>query len=87
MLHDIDLIVQNTHSRTGLSRFWWCGEESCPQGCVSRSNRARNGESAVPKKILVATDFGMHSENALRCAAEFAERFGAELHVLHAATE
>ncbi|MDA1016435.1 MAG: universal stress protein [Planctomycetota bacterium] len=90
MRHDIDLIVQNTHGRTGLSRFLIGSvaenvvrKAACPVLTV----RGTGNESAVPKKILVATDFGMHSENALRYAAEFAERFGAELHVLHAATE
>jgi nucleotide-binding universal stress UspA family protein len=34
-------------------------------------------------RILVPTDFSKHSENALTYAAAFAEKFGAELHVLH----
>lgn len=35
------------------------------------------------RRVLVPTDFSKHSENALRYAAAFAERFGAELLVLH----
>ena len=35
------------------------------------------------KKILVPTDFSEHSHSALRYACEFAQRFGAELHVMH----
>jgi nucleotide-binding universal stress UspA family protein len=34
-------------------------------------------------RILVPTDFSKHSENALSYAAAFAEKFGAELHLLH----
>ena len=34
-------------------------------------------------KILVPTDFSVHSDNALRFGCALAERFGAELHVLH----
>jgi nucleotide-binding universal stress UspA family protein len=34
-------------------------------------------------RILVPTDFSMSSENALRYGMAFAERFGAELHLLH----
>src|SRR5262245_48940267 len=34
-------------------------------------------------RILVPTDFSKHSQNAIRYAAAFAEKFGAELHLLH----
>src|SRR5205807_6163604 len=34
-------------------------------------------------RILVPTDFSKHSENALTYAAAFAEKFGAELYLLH----
>jgi nucleotide-binding universal stress UspA family protein len=34
-------------------------------------------------RILVPTDFSKHSRNALMYAAAFAEKFGAELHLLH----
>jgi nucleotide-binding universal stress UspA family protein len=34
-------------------------------------------------RILVPTDFSKFSENALRYASAFAEKFGAELHLLH----
>jgi universal stress protein A len=34
-------------------------------------------------RILVPTDFSKHSSNALTYAAAFAEKFGAELHLLH----
>src|SRR5215471_9219054 len=34
-------------------------------------------------RILVPTDFSKHSHNALTYAAAFAEKFGAELHLLH----
>src|SRR5438270_898931 len=35
------------------------------------------------RRILVPTDFSKHSENALTYAVAFAEKFGAELHLLH----
>lgn len=35
------------------------------------------------KRILAPTDFSEHSRNALRYAAAFAERFGAEIILLH----
>ena len=35
------------------------------------------------RRILVPTDFSKHSENALKYAVAFAEKFGAELHLLH----
>src|SRR5437867_8198854 len=34
-------------------------------------------------RILVPTDFSKHSHNALNYAAAFAEKFGAELYLLH----
>jgi nucleotide-binding universal stress UspA family protein len=34
-------------------------------------------------RILVPTDFSKFSDNALRYGAAFAEKFGAELHLLH----
>jgi nucleotide-binding universal stress UspA family protein len=34
-------------------------------------------------RILVPTDFSEHSRNALRYAAAFADKFGAEIHLLH----
>jgi nucleotide-binding universal stress UspA family protein len=37
------------------------------------------------KQILVATDFGAASDNALRYGEALAREFGARLHVLHAA--
>jgi nucleotide-binding universal stress UspA family protein len=35
------------------------------------------------KRILVPTDFSKHSHNALTYGAAFAEKFGAELYLLH----
>ena len=35
------------------------------------------------KKILVPTDFSEEAEHALRYAATFAEKFGAQIHLLH----
>jgi len=35
------------------------------------------------KRILVPTDFSKHSHNALMYGAAFAEKFGAELYLLH----
>lgn len=34
-------------------------------------------------RILVPTDFSKHSQNALRYAAAFAEKFGGQMHLLH----
>lgn len=38
-------------------------------------------------RILAPTDFSSHSHEALRYACGLAERFGAELHVIHALSE
>ncbi len=35
------------------------------------------------KRILVPTDFSKHSHNALRYGAAFADKFGAELYLVH----
>ncbi|MGE3809368.1 MAG: universal stress protein [Gemmataceae bacterium] len=35
------------------------------------------------RRVLVPTDFSKHSETALTYGGTFAERFGAELHLLH----
>ncbi|MCC6418240.1 MAG: universal stress protein [Gemmataceae bacterium] len=35
------------------------------------------------RRILVPTDFSKHSETALKYAVSFAEKFGAEIHLLH----
>jgi universal stress protein A len=35
------------------------------------------------RRILVPTDFSKHSHNALTYAVAFADKFGAELHLLH----
>jgi universal stress protein A len=35
------------------------------------------------QRILCATDFSSHSETAARCAAQLAERYGAQLSLLH----
>jgi nucleotide-binding universal stress UspA family protein len=35
------------------------------------------------RRILVPTDFSKHSHNALQYAVAFADKFGAELHLLH----
>jgi nucleotide-binding universal stress UspA family protein len=39
------------------------------------------------KRILAPTDFSPHAEHALRYACALAERFGADLHVLHVVPE
>lgn len=36
------------------------------------------------QKVLVPTDFSKHSEKAVRYGTELAEKFGADLHLLHA---
>jgi nucleotide-binding universal stress UspA family protein len=38
-------------------------------------------------RILIPTDFSKHSANALTYAAAFADKFGAELHLLHVVQE
>ncbi|MGC8639645.1 MAG: universal stress protein [Isosphaeraceae bacterium] len=39
------------------------------------------------KRILAPTDFSSHSERAVRFACSLAERFGAELHLVHVLSE
>lgn len=88
-LNDIDLIVQNTHGRTGLAHFFIGSvaekvvrKATCPVLTV----RGSDGGNA-PRRILAATDFGLHSKAALQYAMEFADGFGAELHVLHVVSD
>lgn len=88
-LNDVDLIVQNTHGRTGLAHFFI---GSVAEKVVRKSpcpvlTLREDGDFSVPKKILAATDFGEHSTAAMKYAVEFADRFGAELHVLHVVSD
>jgi nucleotide-binding universal stress UspA family protein len=39
------------------------------------------------KRLLAATDFSVHSEEAVRYACDLAERLGAELHLVHILSE
>lgn len=39
------------------------------------------------KRILAPTDFGAHSDTAVRFACQVAERFGSDLHLLHVLSE
>ncbi len=87
-LNDVDLIVQTTHGRTGLAHFFI---GSVAEKVVRKSPcpvlTLRGEGFTAPKKILAATDFGEHSTAALKYAVEFADKFGAELHVLHVVSD
>ena len=88
--HNIDLIMMGTHGRRGFRRFLLGSvtEEvmrhaECPVLTVPRRNEKSRASSRI-SRILVPTDFSVHSENALLYAKELALLFDAQLDLLHA---
>jgi len=83
---DAQLVVMGTRGRTGLEHLILGSvaertlrTASCPVLAVKE-----NGGSDDIRKIAVGVDFSEPAEEALETAAEWANQFGAELHVVHA---
>jgi nucleotide-binding universal stress UspA family protein len=81
-----DLVVMGTRGRTGLEHIVLGSvaertlrTASCPVLAVKE-----DGGADDIRKIVVGVDFSEPAEVALAAAAEWANRFGAELHVVHA---
>ena len=91
--HNADLIVMATHGHTGLKRVLLGSTAErvvrhAPSPVLTipaRSVRPRGGKPRAPrlKKIVVPIDFSETSAQALPYAAALAERFGAEITLLH----
>ncbi len=89
----IDLLVVATHGRTGLSRMVQgsAAEElfrnvSCPTLNVGPEVKARVSKEFKAGRILLATDFDLHS-TALQYADWLAKEFQSYLSVVHVRTD
>jgi nucleotide-binding universal stress UspA family protein len=87
----VDLIIMGTHGRTGLAHVLVGSvaervvrSAPCP---VLTLHEAPSPGNALPKRILVPTDFSAPSHAALQYARSVAAGFGASLHVLHVLEE
>ncbi|OGF98595.1 MAG: hypothetical protein A2Z86_05655 [Candidatus Glassbacteria bacterium GWA2_58_10] len=85
----IDLIVMGTYGRGGVSHmlFGSTAEQvvrmaGCPVLTV-RHHTPHSFDFLKIRSILFPTDFSSFSKKALPYAVSFAERYGADLHVLH----
>jgi nucleotide-binding universal stress UspA family protein len=88
-----DLIVIATHGHTGLKRVWLGSTAErvvrhapCPVLTVpaqSKKGPKREASALKMKRIVVPIDFSQTSAQALPYAAALAERFGAEIILLH----
>lgn len=82
---DFNMIVMNTHGRTGFSRFF-LGSVSekvlrmahIPVLIVNKERELKGFE-----RLLVTTDFSEHSKQAFPVAREIAEKAGSTLELLH----
>lgn len=86
---EVDLIVMGTYGRGGVSHllFGSTAENTvrnagCPVLTV-RHHAPHTFDFKRIRKILFPTDFSEYSKKALPYALSFAERYGAQLHVLH----
>lgn len=92
--YNIDLVTVVTHGRKGLARALWgstaeeiIAEAPCPVLTIRPPQRDfvehRGNHTEVRlNRVLLATNFQPPANNAAQIAAEFAARFGAELHAL-----
>jgi len=88
-----DLIVIATRGHTGLKRVWLGSTAErvvrhapCPVLTVPARRPATRGKGVLPirlKRIVVPIDLSEISVQALPYAAEFAQKFGAEIILLH----
>ena len=82
-----DLVVMGTHGHTGPARaLLGSVTERAARllPCPVLAAKAGSDDDAPPQRILVPVDFSKHSDAASELAIEFAERFGADLTLLHA---
>jgi nucleotide-binding universal stress UspA family protein len=88
---DIDLIVLPTHARTGVDH-WMLGSVAekvvrlAPCPVLTVSPRQDEPKPFRPSRILFATDFSEYSNRALPHAVALAERYDAELLMVHVVT-
>lgn len=83
---DAQLIVMGTQGRTGLGHLLLgsVAERTLRTAPCAVLAVKEDGGTEDITKILVGVDFSEPAEEALHTAAEWAKRFGAELHVAHA---
>jgi nucleotide-binding universal stress UspA family protein len=87
--NDIDLIAMGTHGRTGISE-WFFGSTTervlriapCPILAVG-PNAEQHPKEEVFDHILFPFDLSEAARHALRYACAFAEKYSAQLHLLH----
>jgi nucleotide-binding universal stress UspA family protein len=82
----VDLVVMGTHGRTGIDRIFLGSVAEKVVRSVDRPVITVHRESQAtfpPKSILVGVDFSAGAKAAFSAAAEIANRFGAELRLLH----
>jgi nucleotide-binding universal stress UspA family protein len=87
---DADLVVMSTHGRHGLKHALLGSVtertvRTSPVPVLSVKGQGI-GESPI-QRILLATDFSSHAEQALSLACSFAKRFGAHIDILHVLDE
>ena len=82
--NDVDLVVTATHGRQSVER-WLLGSvaEKVLRGCHAAVLTVRSSTQPL-RRLLVATDFGPASEQAVALGARIAARFGARVTLLHA---
>jgi nucleotide-binding universal stress UspA family protein len=97
--HAVDLIVMGTHGRRGFDHLLLGSvtekvlrKAHCPVLAVRKPSHnlvpSRNGNDPVHlRKILLATDFSRHAERALDYALSLAQKYEAELTLLHVLEE
>lgn len=85
---DVDLIVMGTHGRRGLGHLFLGSvaeeivrEAPCPVFTIRERKEPRPVEAI--RQILVPIDFSEHARDALLYALQFADSYGAHLHLLH----
>jgi nucleotide-binding universal stress UspA family protein len=89
--NDIDLVVAGTHGRTGLTRLLLgstaeeiCRVASCP---VMTVGPLLEPNKKTVEHILMLTDLSDESRASLPYVAEFAQKYGASVTVLHVLPE
>ena len=89
-----DLIVMGSRRRAGVVVMGSTAEAVCRTApcsvLVTRASAARDVERASRnfelKKLLVATDFSVHAELALKYGLSLAQEYQSELHLVHVMT-
>jgi nucleotide-binding universal stress UspA family protein len=83
---EADLVVVGSEGHTGIQRLLL---GSVAEGTIKRAPCSvltiRGSLTPAPMTIVVGVDFSEEAQAALDTACEFADRFGASLHLVHAA--